>query len=75
MTAGRIDQRNVDFVSMKSLIRLLLLLLPLAAAAQSQLPPCPADEKAYRHNCFGSVAYANGDKYVGEFKEEVAPLV
>ena len=50
------------------LVRLLLLVLPLAAAAQSQLPPCPADINAYWHNCFGTYT-ADGDKYVGEFKD------
>ena len=48
---------------MKSFIRLLLILLPLAAAAQSALPPCPAT--GYKHNCFGTFTFANGDKYVG----------
>jgi hypothetical protein len=54
---------------MKSLIRLLLLVLPLAAAAQSKLPPCPADINAYRRNCFGTFTVA-GIKYVGEFKDD-----
>ena len=51
---------------MKSFIRLLLLLLPLVAAAQSSLPPCSATGD--RPNCYGSATYANGDKYFGEFK-------
>jgi hypothetical protein len=42
-------------------------LLPLAATAQSSLPPCPAT--GYRHNCYGTLTYANGAKYVGEFKD------
>ena len=54
---------------MKLLIRFLLLVLPLVAAAQSKLPPCPADDKAYWHNCFGTYTLANGDKFVGEFKD------
>lgn len=31
------------------------------------LPPCPEDESAYWHNCYGTFAWANGDKYVGEW--------
>lgn len=53
---------------MKSCIRLLLLLLPLAAAAQPQLPPCPAT--GYKHNCSGTYTFANGNKYSGEFKDD-----
>jgi len=55
---------------MKGLIRLLLLLLPLVAAAQSQLPPCPASGR--KHNCFGSFDHPNGAKYVGEFRDDKA---
>ncbi|MBM3362309.1 MAG: hypothetical protein FJY42_06530, partial [Betaproteobacteria bacterium] len=51
---------------MKVLIRLLLLLLPLVSAAQSQLLPCPVS--GYKHNCFGSVTFGNA-RYVGEFRD------
>jgi len=49
-------------------IGLLLLLGWGAASAQSRLPACPA--KGYFHNCFGTYTLANGDKYVGEFKDD-----
>lgn len=45
----------------------LLFLMAGGACAQSSLPPCPTN--GYRHNCFGSITYANGNKYVGEFKD------
>jgi len=35
--------------------------------AQSNLPRCLSSVN--RHNCFDSVTYVNGDKYVGEFKD------
>jgi hypothetical protein len=35
--------------------------------AQGNLPRCLSS--ANRHNCFDSVTYVNGDKYVGEFKD------
>ena len=35
--------------------------------SSSALPPCPLE---FWHNCFGTLAFANGDKYVGEFKEK-----
>jgi len=41
--------------------------LPLMAWGQSTLPPCP--ESGLKHNCFGSVALPNGDRYLGEFRE------
>lgn len=56
---------------MKSCIRLLLLLLPLVAAAQSQLPPCPAVNHRWT-NCFGaftSYTETGQVKYVGEWKD------
>ena len=33
------------------------------------LPQCPSDTAARWHNCFGTYTYANGDKYVGEWKD------
>jgi hypothetical protein len=32
------------------------------------LPPCPFDSSQRHHNCFGTYTFANGEKYVGEFK-------
>ncbi len=58
---------------MRSLVRFLLLcLLPLAGWAQSSLPPCPSDVRAYWHNCFGTYPLPDGQKYVGEFKGDKA---
>jgi hypothetical protein len=34
------------------------------------LPPCPEDNSAYRNNCFGTYTFANGDKYVGEWRDD-----
>jgi len=33
------------------------------------LPPCPEDQNQGFHNCFGTYTYANGDKYVGEWRD------
>jgi hypothetical protein len=46
---------------------ILAFLLPLMAWGQSSLPPCPV--AGVKHNCFGSITFANGDKYVGEFRD------
>jgi len=44
--------------------------LPSAGWGQSSLPACPPGAKAAGwHNCFGSVALPNGDRYLGEFRE------
>ena len=63
---------------MKYLFRLLLLLIPLAAVAQSSLPPCTPT--GVKHMCFGKIEFKGGiDRtleiyldpwtYVGEFKD------
>ena len=56
---------------MHPLIRLIGLLLLLGwgtASAQSSLPACPAT--GYFHNCFGTHTWADGDKYVGDYKDD-----
>ena len=52
---------------MKFLLRLLFVLMMGSAYAQSNLPACPSS--GYFHNCFGTNTFANGNKYVGEFKD------
>ena len=37
--------------------------------ASFALPNCPSDQTKRYHNCFGTYTSANGDKYVGEFKD------
>ena len=34
------------------------------------LPQCPSDTAAKWHNCFGTFNLANGNKYVGEWKDD-----
>ena len=40
------------------------------AEAQSKLPPCPSDQSVFWQNCFGTYTFADGDKYVGEYKDD-----
>ena len=42
--------------------------LIVGATASFALPPCPAS--GYFHNCFGTRTYPNGNKYVGEWKDD-----
>ena len=55
---------------MRFLYRLLwLALLPLAASAQSRLPPCQGEwSRSYWNNCQGVQPLTGGDVYVGEFR-------
>ena len=51
-----------------------LLIATLAASAASALPACPNSpatdpREVYWNNCVGTLTYAGGDKYVGEFKD------
>jgi len=53
---------------MKNLLRYLAFVLMVGGAfAQNNLPACPSS--GYLHNCFGTVDFANGNKYVGEWKD------
>jgi len=38
------------------------------AYAQSKLPACQGSDAARWSNCFGTASFANGNRYVGEFK-------
>ena len=42
---------------------------PALSVPQSLLPPCPPIG-SYRNNCFGTYTFANGNKYVGEFRDD-----
>ncbi|MGO4871253.1 MAG: DUF3859 domain-containing protein [Roseiarcus sp.] len=47
---------------------LLVCATPGAAGAETPLPPCPSDTQSVWTDCLGSVAYPNGNRYVGEFR-------
>ena len=40
-----------------------------ASAEGSDLPPCKGSDYSKWHNCFGTYTFANGNKYVGEFRD------
>ena len=54
---------------MKYLLRLLVILMIGSAYAQTNLPACPSDYPFWIY-CFGTYTWANGDIYVGEFKDD-----
>ena len=64
---------GIQRVAMAALMMVLavggLLLAAGRAEAQSTLPPCPSDVSVRWHNCFGTYTWADGDKYVGEYKD------
>ena len=51
-------------------LSLILLILFASNAMASSLPNCPSDQSKRYHNCFGTINLNNGDKYVGEFKDD-----
>ena len=57
-------------LSLKICLVIAVLLARLVGAIASDLPPCPSS--GYFHNCFGTYTFANGDKYVGEHKDNKA---
>ena len=34
------------------------------------LPPCPTDQNQRYHNCFGTVTFDDGNKYIGEWRDD-----
>ena len=53
---------------MKKLL-LIALILFAGNALASSLPNCPSYQSKRYHNCFGTYTLANGDKYVGEWRD------
>ena len=48
---------------------IIILFLSLASSAYA-LPNCPSDQNQRYDNCFGTYAYPDGEKYVGEWKDD-----
>ena len=59
-------------ISMRKLTSTLCLMIAVLLGSVevrgSELPPCPSDQTKRYHNCFGTFTYANGSKYVGEWR-------
>ena len=53
---------------MKLLLRLLLLVMMGSAYAQSNLPVCQGSDDSRWTNCYGSLTFLYGQKYIGEFR-------
>ena len=54
---------------MKKLLFIALILFTGNALASS-LPNCPSDQSKRYHNCFGTYTLADGEKYVGEWRDD-----
>ena len=52
---------------MQKIIAILLLSLTSTVYA---LPNCPSDTSARWHNCFGTLTFPSGEKYVGEWRRD-----
>jgi hypothetical protein len=62
-------------LSRMMLIAACLLVMPTfgdteKASAQSSLKKCPKSQNVKYHNCFGTYSDSDGNKYVGEFKDD-----
>jgi S1-C subfamily serine protease len=51
-------------------IILICVALMFSASGAWALPKCPSDTSLTWTNCFGTYTFANGDKYVGEFRDD-----
>jgi len=43
--------------------------LLISASVSVALPACPSDQTKRYHNCFGTYTFANGEKYIGGYKD------
>ena len=59
-------------IAMKAFYTLILILLASTAYGQSNLPACQGSDVSSWSNCSGAVTFADGNKYVGEFKDDKA---
>ena len=50
--------------------RLSLLVVFFYSISVHALPDCPSDTSVRWNNCLGTYTYADGDKYVGEWKDD-----
>jgi serine/threonine-protein kinase len=46
-----------------------LLTWKIEAGNPNNLAPCPKDQNSRHHNCWGTYNWANGEKYVGEWRD------
>jgi len=46
------------------------MVLLVSSTASFALPACPSDQTKRYHNCFGTYTFAEGDKYVGEWRDD-----
>ena len=53
----------------KTLILLAGFVLSGVMYSQSNLPACPEDLESFWTNCVGTLTFADGNKYVGEYKD------
>jgi len=58
-------------ICMRKLIIFILACCLGSAIAQSSLPACQGEVSKWT-NCYGTVTYTDGGKYVGEFKDGVS---
>ena len=63
---NRFMTNSCDIKNAITILTITCLLFGVIQVHGSDLPNCGS---AYRHNCFGTFTYSNGDKYVGEFRD------
>ena len=55
---------------MKKILTLSFIIFSTCISLQSwALPACPSNQNAYKDNCFGTYVWDDGEKYIGEWKD------
>ena len=55
---------------LRNLFLIVPFLLLVHVTSAVALSPCPSDDDAYWDNCEGTYTYADGEKYVGEWRDD-----
>ena len=56
---------------LRNLFLIVPFLLLVHVTSAVALPPCPTDPASYFDNCEGAYTSTDGDKYVGEFRNDL----
>jgi hypothetical protein len=62
--------QSIEHTTVESTEKTISTTLEIVVKNPYKLKPCPEGLSIVRHDCWGTVAFGNGERYVGEFKHD-----